>query len=184
MDAVRSILAAVFAAAGLYSIIRLVTARRAVSRIAHVLRIAMSAAMVAMLGPWNAALPEPLGLTLFTAAALWFGYVALFLPGAERHPWFDAGKMLAMVWMSVAMSPIATQPVTQMAGMAMSSGGTMSAPAPTWSATVSIAVGLALLIAAAFQARCLIAPRRPQPVDGGVMVVMATGMACSFFTLL
>lgn len=202
-----SVLAVVFSAMALFYGYRLVTVRERGERIAEALRIVMCAAMVAMLGPWNAGVPTTLGIAVFTAAALFFVHRALFSPrgaGRHEHPQVDAVKMLAMVWMYVAMSPVATRPVTasadsSMASMTGMSGMTMpgmsttsdSVPVPAWSAACSILVAVTLFglgvwwhVRPAVQDRLGTSGDRTLLLDDAVAALMTTGMAAAFLLLL
>ncbi|MFI1912244.1 DUF5134 domain-containing protein [Nocardia sp. NPDC020380] len=202
-----SVLAVAFSTMALFYGYRLVTVREQGEQIAEGLRIVMCAAMVAMLGPWNAGVPTTVGIAVFTAAALFFVHRALFSArgaGRHEHPRVDAAKMLAMVWMYVAMSPVSTRPVTasadsSMAGMAGMSGMNMpgmsttsgSVPVPVWSAAFSILVAVIVFglgvwwhVRPAVKDRLGAAGDRMLLLDDAVAALMTTGMAAAFLLLL
>ncbi|MFJ4655898.1 DUF5134 domain-containing protein [Nocardia sp. NPDC088792] len=209
-----SVLAVMFSVMALFYGYRLVTVRERGEQVAEALRIVMCAAMVAMLGPWNAGVPTTLGIAVFTAAALFFVYRALFTTpraGRHEHPRVDAVKMLAMVWMYVAMSPVATRPVTAsadssmtgmggmdgmggMSGMNMPGMGTASdsVPVPVWSATFSILVAVTVFgLGVWWHVRPAVRDRlstaagdRMLLLDDAVAALMTTGMAAAFLLLL
>lgn len=188
------LLAVVFAALTLYYLYRLVTAATAVARTGHAARIAMCAAMLLMLRPWNADVPAQLGVPVFLAAALWFAYLALFRPDAASdagcHPWFDAAKMIAMAWMYVAMSPAATQPATDAAAMAMpdmpgmgSDSAAMTMSVPLWSVCVSSVAAALLLAGALWLVRRPVLGGGSPGVDQATTAAMAAAMAGSLLLL-
>lgn len=147
--ALRFLLGAVFIAmAGYYGYLS-VTEKAWPVRVSHLLNVLMCAAMVFMVTPWGHSLPAIVSMEIFTAAALWFAYLALFTPQHCHTPWFHALKMLAMVWMSVAMT-LAPRAGSRM-GHDMSAMGT-AAPAavaaPQWSLAVTAIVALVLLAGA------------------------------------
>jgi hypothetical protein len=202
-----TVLGVVFLGLALFYAAHAVRAGCAHDRACHALCVLMCAAMAAMLGPWTASVPTGLGIAVFTAAALWFCYRALFTRDASHrtHPWIASAEMAAMVWMYVAMSPEAARPIAEersalpdahaaMAGMAMpgmtmpdaSAGGT-----PAWSLAISGLVATLLVVGALwYLRRPLLAAVRGRSVaaaarlDDMAAAVMAIGMAVAFALLL
>jgi hypothetical protein len=200
---VRAVLTVVFAAMALHYLRRLVGRCDVAGRVSHTARIAMCLAMLCMAGLWQPSLPTQPGVSLFLAAALWFGYLALFSPAqgvdtdphrqAHQHPWFDAAKMLAMAWMYVAMSPTATRPaggdgampaMAGMPGMAGIPGGPSAVSVPTWSERGSLAVAGVLVAGLLWQSRGALARVRAVGLDDAVAAGMAAAMAGSILLLL
>lgn len=183
----RVLLGAVFVAMGGYYGFLAITAKAVPALVSQLLNVLMCAAMVAMLSPWGSAIHAIAGIEVFTAAALWFCYLALFAPHACAAPGFHAMKMLAMVWMAVAMAlwmPAGTAGGHDMA--AMSAPAITQAGVPGWSVAITAVVALVLL-AGAIQtstrvgdfARAAPAQQLHVLADGS----LAIGMAMAFFAL-
>lgn len=113
------------------------------------LHMPMAAAMIAMAWPAGMSIPTLLYILVFSAAALYFLYFAVFGAGVD-HAFYHALMMAAMVAMAVVMPTDAMtgmSPATAMgaghnvpmAGMGTVHSAATSAP-PTW---VSVACGLA-----------------------------------------
>ncbi|MBO0820630.1 MAG: DUF5134 domain-containing protein [Nocardiopsaceae bacterium] len=151
--------------------------------IGTVLHVLMSAAMIAMVGVRELWIPPIALVTVFTAAAGWFGGQALFgvagHHGSSGHHgdsvyqnWFHAGMMAAMVWMAVAMDLASPTPGGGMGGMSMpasmsgsgmsGTGTSGSAPAgigsPAWAGPVSLALAAVFFAATAGQAIAALRP--------------------------
>jgi hypothetical protein len=152
------------------------------------LHVLMAAAMIAMAWPAGMSIPTLLYVLVFTAAALYFVYFAVFGPRLD-HTAYHAVMMAAMVAMAVVM-PAAAMPTISsaaamgsdahmsMAGMASGHAGGAWAP-PAW---VSVTCGLAtagFLGAALWLFIVLIrGPRR-----GYADLLMSLGMGLAFATV-
>lgn len=165
IDVVLSIvLGVVFTALSAWSVVRGVTTRTIAERFGHALNLLMCLDMVTMLRPvtaWTTGMvPTPVATAIFGGAAVWFCYRAMTPNGTPHrsHCLFGAVKMLAMVWMSVAMAATTMRPTSRsnpqpitagMTGMTTSTGATPASPAmtaPTWSVVGTVIV-IALLAA-------------------------------------
>lgn len=92
------------------------------------LHVVMSVAMIGMCWPWGTGVPVVAQVTVFTAAAGWFGGQALF-GAAGRHGdgtygnWYHAGMMAVMVWAAVANALMSSPAAGKVGGMSMPGGG-------------------------------------------------------------
>lgn len=166
-----------FALVAAWNLARLAIGYSWVDRLSNGVHLVMAGTMLLM--PWAAYghLPASAQIVFFTAAALWYVYLALFVPHAQAGPgeghhdgpallWYHAGMMAAMVWMAVAMSPVpgvamagadggSKHGMAGMPGMSMgdaSSGGADSAMMMTgsahWAVVISWVLGVLLGVAA------------------------------------
>jgi hypothetical protein len=152
------------------------------------LHVLMAAAMIAMAWPAGMSIPTLLYVLVFTAAALYFVYFAVFGPRLD-HTAYHAVMMAAMVAMAVVM-PAAAMPAMSsatamgsdqhmsMAGMGSGYAGVSWTP-PTW---VSVTCGLATagFLGAALWLFILLI-RGPQRAYADL--VMSLGMGLAFATL-
>ncbi len=197
-----------FAATGIYYLVRVVIAISWIDRINNLTHVLMSIVMISMPWGWYSVFPASAQIVVFTLAALWYVFLALFRPGSEaallaghhsssaRLLWYHAFMMATMAWMAVAMSPSGPSMNMDTHGttsMSMGSDGmTMTGSAP-WAIVVSIVLGVVFAIAAAWFIVHLVihAGRRasgPHPVlailDVAAGAVMPSGMAVAFLWLM
>lgn len=121
---------ALFAITGGWFVVRLVLDHDRHDRVFDLSHVLMSGVMIAMPFRWSAHIPAAAQLVTFSAAGLWFVYLAMFNPSAV-HPatplthgrhhsgrprlLYHAAMMLAMVWMAVIMAPVTDAGAMQMA---------------------------------------------------------------------
>lgn len=118
----RWVLTVAFAAGGAYHLGRLVRAQPAEHRISETLHLIMGAAMVAMVWPWGARLPQAVWATVFTLSTAWFVASAAWSPGRRLGPASFAAAAMSMVWMGTA--PVDHHPPAHHhPGMAMAGPG-------------------------------------------------------------
>jgi hypothetical protein len=150
------------------------------------LHVVMALAMIAMAWPVGMRIPALLFVLVFTAAALYFVYFALFGPRID-HPVYHATMMGAMVVMAVVMqsAPMPGMTVTStspmgghtmpMAGAAASAAGGASG-SPAWAAVACGVLAAVFLIASLWSVVVVIrGPRRPY-----ADLLMSLGMALAF----
>jgi hypothetical protein len=160
----------VFSLVGLFHIVRLVTDHAWTDRVDAGAHVAMSVVMLAMPWSWYSAFPANAQICAFTAAALWYVWLALFEPaaaslGVGHHSGgirltYHAVMMAAMAWMAVAMTPMtpadSTTSGTSMSMTmsmpsdhgAMSHAGLAMTADQSWARPVGIALGLFFAVAA------------------------------------
>jgi hypothetical protein len=136
------------------------------------LHAVMSAAMLAMLWPWQSALPAGLEAGFFAAAAGWF----LVVERGARQRWYDAASMAAMVWMLVAPGMPGMPGMPQMPGT-----HEMAMPAPpSWSTEVTLMLACVAGACALWQLTRCLDPRADGPRGPALLrVLMAGGLALS-----
>ncbi len=109
------------------------------------LHASMSAAMLAMLWPWQDRLPVALEAGIFTLAAGWF---VVTRGSAGLAGWYDAAAMAAMVWMLVSMPAEMVMDTEMSAAMSHHAGASMMSHAdPARPASVWVSLALAGLFA-------------------------------------
>lgn len=192
-----SVATILFGALGVWYAGRVVAGRDVPDRISNLLHLLMSGAMVAM--PWPWAVPALPQVVVFSAGAFWYVGLALFRPAGgartglahSRLPelWYHAGMMLAMVWMAVAMIPVAASP--GMTGMvhAHAEGTAVMTGSATWALAISIALGAAFVGAALWLTTLLIleaagAARGVEVADLTASAAMAAGMSYALLVLM
>lgn len=143
--------------------------------------------MIAMPWMWGMSIPVPLSVAVFTAAALWYAFRALFRPASaagpgDGHPhhgpvllWYHAAMMAAMVWMAVLMSMV----------------GIVSLPG--WSIALSVSFVLLFAVATLWYLVRLVRaptgdprahPALPPAFDTLLSFAMAIGMGAGFLLML
>jgi hypothetical protein len=202
-------LTALFGMTALFHTGRIVVSRGShpVDFAADGLHVLMSVAMVAMVWPWGMRVPAIGYGAVFTAAAAWFGAVAMYRlgPAHAGHggvlgAWYHAAMMASMVWMALVMS-VSAEPLAvvtaggrsaggmAMAGMSMPASSPGGAPAPSgampgwagWSCralAVGFAVAALIFIAAALRAS--LSGGRAAPLARFANGLMAAGMSIGF----
>ncbi|QDZ13572.1 DUF5134 domain-containing protein [Humibacter ginsenosidimutans] len=201
-----------FAITGAYCLVRVAVGYSWIDRVSNGVHVVMSLVMLAMPWPWVSVFATAAQIAFFTAAALWYVYLALFDVHADAGPgeghhrgpallWYHAGMMAAMVWMAVAMTPFAAQP--QMPGMDMShmqmtmssgSGMTAMTAGQPWAITITWVFGILFCLATlwflirlvrqAIAADSLSGREGVVLLDSLVSAVMAAGMAIAFLILM
>lgn len=199
-----------FAIVAAWSIVRLVVAYSWIDRVSNGLHVVMAVVMILM--PWSAyaKLPAVAQIVFFSAAALWYVYLALFDPHAQAGPgeghhrgpallWYHAGMMASMVWMAIAMTPLTTSsmPGMSMSGMDMGSGhsGAMAMTGSAqWAVSLSWVFGILFGLAAIwfiFRLGVLAVATDDfrghafiQILDSAASVLMAAGMGIAFIFLM
>jgi hypothetical protein len=160
---------AVFAIIGGYFGVRLIRDRDRHERLFDLSHLLMSAVMVVMPSGWSVRIPAALQITVFTAIALWYVYLAMFHPAAIRllapvdrnshhtgrpRLLYHAAMMLAMVWMAVIMAPVVEADAVPMSMHDHLSGASPAGDAQPaiglhpWSVPISTVIGIAFVIAA------------------------------------
>jgi hypothetical protein len=194
---------ALFAASGLQSLGQAITDRRRHDRLAGIIHLIMSAVMIAMTLGWSSDWPALPQILTFSAAALWFGYRAVFAdhsrtasatdPDGHSLPRlaYHVVMMTAMVWMAAVMSPT-PQAMASMAGHQHGAGPAASTFA--WSAAVSTGFGIVFAVACLWFLLRLVwrssAPDRSEPSSRlrlahlAATAAMAAGMALSFLVVM
>jgi Domain of unknown function (DUF5134) len=198
----------IFALVLVHAVVRAVVAFGWVDRVSNLVHAVMAVVMLAMPWSWYAVFPVAAQIAFFTAATFWYLYLALFRPSVaaapatdhHRHPAvlvYHAVMMLAMVWMAVAMTPVAAASgMDDMGGMSMGHG-TDSMPmtgSADWALVITWAFGLLFVVAAlwfliAALRRAITATRLSGHagiviLDTLATALMAAGMACSFLLLM
>jgi hypothetical protein len=205
--ALQWILTVVFAATGGYFLVRVFVGFNAVDRIVDLAHVIMSVVMVSMPWPWGMSIPVALQITVFTLAACWFVYLALFRPrtnigpieGHHQRPlllWYHAIMMGSMVVMAALMSlALPMSSGDEMGDMSMQA---MSMPSPTaasngmstpvWAAIVSLLFAVFAVTFLVWLLRSRLHPPREHPtalaLDESARIVMAAGMTIAFVALL
>lgn len=195
--AVGWLLSALFSLTGLVAIVGAVRARRGADRVSYVAHALMSLAMVLMPWPAWSAVPAIVPILVFSAAALWYLFLALFRRDVEAGPGdghghgplllgYHVAMMAAMVWMVVVMASMAS-----MGGHMHGMSDSMSMWAlPAWQLGLSLAATAFFALAAVwFLVRMLQPPVRgrhgalPAVIEELVSLGMAVGMAASFLLM-
>jgi ribose/xylose/arabinose/galactoside ABC-type transport system permease subunit len=153
------------------------------SRAAWSLHAVMALAMIAMAWPWGMRFPVIFSVLVFTASALYFAYLGLFL-GAVGHTPYHAAMMASMVVMSVAMSsarPISSggQAPRAMPGVDMARRVSVSAATPAWVVFGCGAAAVAFFLATLTSFYALVRGPRRRWAD----VLMSAGMGVAFAAL-
>ena len=154
-------------------------------RVGWLLHVLMAAAMIAMVWPAGMRVPALLYVLVFTAAALYFVYLALFGPQVD-HAFYHAVMMAAMVVMGVAMTstamPATSSTPAMGAGHHMAMADMGAAPSsgfgtpPTWVTVVSGLAAAGFLVVALWSLAALIrGPQRPY-----ANLLMSLGMGIAF----
>jgi hypothetical protein len=185
----RWVLFTVFAATAVYYLIKAVTPAPVADRVSCGWHAVMSVAMVSMLWTWGMSTPPVLGILVFSAAALWFVFLALFgTPTAgvgahriHRSAWYHVAMMASMVWMSVSMSMSDTMTggvihsdaagasmagMAEMPGMDMSAASLPAAGPPSWIAYISLGSAVLYLVATAWFVSALVRSFTQSPAAG------------------
>lgn len=197
--ALQLILSVIFGVSGIYFVVRLFIGVGSVDRIINLAHVLMSATMFAMVWPWGAHVPLAPQFIVFSVAAVWFVYLAVFRPNVpfgaisahHRRPLllgYHAIMMASMVWMAAQMS--LTPMSKSMASMSM---GTPShaMTAPSWALAISFV--FAAFFALATVVFIVEAIREKRPVEGPHSelvlpddlgrIVMALGMSIAFVVM-
>lgn len=146
-----------FAVLGLVSLAGIVRSAGWVDRGSYGAHVLMCLAMATMPWSWSTRVPAGVTITVFTLAAAWYAWLALFRPHADAGPGggghhsstlllaYHTVMMAAMVWMSVVMTAMMAAPGGMAAMSAMPAPGTstgaaaMPDPAPVpMAATASV----------------------------------------------
>ena len=176
-SALRWALTAVFAVAALLFVGagRRVPGQRGVG----VLHAVASVGMIAMLWPAGMQVSPLLYVLVFTAAALYLAYLALF--GFELpHPVYHCAMMAAMALMGLLMAPNAGVPVAT-AQASVHHGthlghGAVAVTPPGWFTAVCVALAIGFCAAALWWFYLLVrGPKRPY-----ADLLMALGMSATF----
>lgn len=155
---------ALFSVTTAYCLVRTVLGFSLLDRLSNGTHVLMSAAMALMPWPAYLAIPPALPIAVFTAAALWYVYLAIFVreptldPIASHHTAspvllvYHAAMMATMVWMAVAMTPVSHDAGSMhmhgmdMHGMDMTSMDMTGSAG--WAIGASIGCGIGFAIAA------------------------------------
>lgn len=196
----------IFSATGMYCVIRTALGFSALDRVNNGVHVLMSATMALMPWPAYAVIPSALPIAAFTAAALWYVYLAIFVreptldPIASHHAaspvllGYHAVMMAGMVWMAVAMTPVADGTGSMsMSGMRLHGSSAMTGSAG-WAVDVSIAWGAGFALAAIWflvrlvrqgvAASALTGRAGVALLDTLLSLVMAAGMSLAFLLLM
>ncbi|MBT0567842.1 DUF5134 domain-containing protein [Williamsia sp. CHRR-6] len=168
------------------------------ARLAAGLHVLMAAAMITMTWSWGSHIPVLVYVLVFTAAALYFAFLALY---RDRHPHASPYHFLMMASMAV-MAVVMYAPGNgalstaqasgtggmshSMAGMSMGSG--VGGDTPFWAVATSVVGATAYAVAFLVGFYLLVRSSGRTP-DGGstrpyAQVLMAAGMAVGFATMI
>src|SRR5882757_8455617 len=192
------LLTVIFAVTGAYSLLRWASLRADVAghhgdRVAELSHLVMSVAMIAMVWAYGGPIGNAAQIVLFTVLA---GYFLTRLPVGRRGarltgcpaPGFHLLMCASMVWMVAAMPLLMRgMPADSTGGhvhdLPMGGGGSAGqdgqppAPTPTWAVVVTVALSVALLVAAGYWLRRAVGdPARPG-VPVGAEVPVGAGVA-------
>ena len=193
---------AVFTVLGGLALWRAATTRRPVLVVGHVLHALTAAGMIAMAGPWWPVVSPAAQLTAFGLASAWFVALAVLRAGGlltigatgGHGVWHLVGHavmMLAMVWMVVAMLPVAPSSSPTASVGAPVSGLHRHGVLPTSLVLPGIAATAALVAVAALvmvelTEHLRTVPGRRARLAGDLVpdIVMSLGMAGMCWTML
>ena len=144
-----------------------------------VLHAVASVGMIAMLWPAGMQVSPLVYVLVFTAAALYLAYLALF--GFELpHPVYHCAMMAAMALMGLLMAPNAGVPVATAQASGHHSAhlghGAIAVTPPSWFTAVCVALAIGFCAAALWWFYLLVrGPKRPY-----ADLLMALGMSATF----
>ena len=149
--------------------------------VVNALHALASAAMILMIWPAGMSISPLVYLLVFTGAALYFAYLALF---GDRlaHPVYHCAMMAAMAVMGLLMAPNTAMPAMSggshmhMSHLPMAMPTPAAAPSPLWLTATTIVLAAGFAIAALWWFYLLVrGPQRPY-----ADLLMALGMSAAF----